>query len=232
MAANILSGDANRQADMAQYRTALAQLAQERERAHADANKAMQGIANLLPRAIRAGISVVDAAQLTGLSRPTVYRMLSETRERRPLREIAAQFEQALELNRGALPADLATHFGTSIEEVFDALTALYPLVAGDFAARGQSALTSLVELLPELGVPERIVLAMLLLQGKTTDYVAASTQLPGTEVLGWAVLGLLRVLPRIRVEPEGAAEQLSMAVNVDRRYRVGDPRRHRRFDL
>ncbi|MGD0044693.1 MAG: hypothetical protein ABSE84_30545, partial [Isosphaeraceae bacterium] len=137
-----------------------------------------------------------------------------------------------LELNRGALPADLATHFGTSIEEVFDALTALYPLVAGDFAARGQSALTSLVELLPELGVPERIVLAMLLLQGKTTDYVAASTQLPGTEVLGWAVLGLLRVLPRIRVEPEGAAEQLSMAVNVDRRYRVGDPRRHRRFDL
>lgn len=230
MTASVISSDANRQADFAQHRAALAQLAQERERAHADANRAMQGIANLLPRAIRAGISVVDAAQLTGLSRPTVYRMLSESRERRPLREVSAQFEQALELNHGALPADLATNFGTSIEEVFDALAALYPLVADDFAARGQSALTSLVEFLPELGVPERIVLAMLLLQGKTTDYVAASTQLPGTEVLGWAVLGLLRVLPRIRAAREGAAQQRSMAVNVDRRYRVGDPRRHRRF--
>jgi hypothetical protein len=224
--------DGNREADLTQYRAALAQLAQEREGAHADANRAMEGIARLLPSAIQAGISVVDTAELTGLSRPTLYRMLSESRERRPLREVAARFEQALELNNRALPADLASHFGTSIEQVFDGLTGLYPLVADDFAALGQSALTSLVELLPELGVPERIVLAMLLLQGQTTDYVAASTRLSGREVLGWAVLGLLRVLPRIRAAQEGAAEHRSAPVSVDRRYRVGDPRRHRRFDL
>jgi hypothetical protein len=72
----------------------------------------------------------------------------------------------------------------------------------------------------------------MLLLQAKTPDYVAASTQLPATEVLGWAALGLLRVLPRIRAAQQGPAEHRSTAVNVDRRYRLGDPRRHRRFDL
>jgi DNA-binding phage protein len=223
---------ASGQADVAQYRAALAQLAQERERAHADANRAMQDIANLLPRAIQTGISVVDVAQLTGLSRPTLYRMLSESRERRPLREIAVQFEQALEQNNQALPADLANRFGTSIEQVFEALMGLYPLVADELAALGQPALTSLVEFLPELGVPERIVLAMRFLQGQTTDYVAASTQLPGNEVPGWAALGLLRVLPRIRAAQEGAAKHSSTAVSVDRRYRVGDPRRHRRFDL
>jgi len=192
----------------------------------------MQGIARLLPGAIQAGVTLVDAAQLTGLSRPTLYRMLSESRELRPLREIAAQFEQALKLNHASMPAELASSFGTSIEQVFDALSGLYPLVADDFAALGQPALTSLVELLPELGVPERIVLAMLLLQGQTTDYVAASTQLPGNEVLGWAALGLLRLLPRIRAAQEDLAEHASTAVKVDRRYRVGDPRRHRRFDL
>ncbi len=192
----------------------------------------MQGIASLLPGAIQAGITLVDAAQLTGLSRPTLYRMLSESRELRPHREIAAQFEQALELNHGSLPAELASSFGTSVEQVFDALSGLYPLVADDFAALGQPALTSLVELLPELGVPERIVLAMLFLQGQTTDYVAASTQLPGNEVLGWAALGLLRLLPRIRTAQEDLAEHASTAVKVDRRYRVGDPRRHRRFNL
>jgi hypothetical protein len=39
----------------------------------------------------------------------------------------------------------------------------------------------------------------MLLLQCKTTDYVAASTKLPASGVLGLAALGLLRVLPSIR---------------------------------
>jgi hypothetical protein len=190
----------------------------------------MQDIASLLPHAIDAGVSVVDAAGLTGLSRPTLYRMLSESRERRPLREAAAQFEQALELNNEILPAELASRFGITVDQVFDALRGLYPLVADDFEALGQAALTSLVELLPELGVPERIVLAMLLLQGQTTDYVAASTQLPENKVLGWAVLGLLRVLPRICAAQEDMAEHT--AVNIDRRYRVGDPRRHRQFDL
>jgi AraC-like DNA-binding protein len=225
-------GPTSRLADLAKYRAQLTQLAQEREYARADADRAMQGITNLLPSAIQAGISMVDAAQLTGLSRPTLYRMLSESRERRPLRDVATQFEQALELNQGALPYDLADHLGTSPEQVFEALVELYPLLAEGLGALGPTALTSLIELLPELGVPERIVLPMLLLQGKATDYVAASTQLSANEVLGWAALGLLRLLPRIRRAQEQQAERRSTAAHVGQRYRVGDPRRHRRFDL
>jgi DNA-binding phage protein len=225
-------GRTSRLADLAKYRALLTQLAQERERARADTDRAMHGIANVLPSAIQAGISMVDAAQLTGLSRPTLYRMLSESREHSPLRDVAAKFEQALELNNQALPYDLASHLGTSTEQVFDTLMELYPLVTDGLAALGPAALTSFIELLPELGVPERIVLPMLLLQGKTTDYVAASTKLPASEVLGWAALGLLRVLPRIRAAQPSPAEHRSTAVNVDRRYRVGDPRRHRRSSL
>ncbi len=108
----------------------------------------------------------------------------------------------------------------------------LYPLLTDGLGALGPAALTSLIEFLPELGVPERIVLPMLLLQGKTTDYVAASTQLPMDEVLGWAALGLLRLLPYIHASQKDAAERPSTAVHVDRRYRVDDARRHRRFDL
>jgi transcriptional regulator with XRE-family HTH domain len=192
----------------------------------------MQDIADVLPSAIQAGISMIDAAQLTGLSRPTLYRMLSESRKSSPLRDALAQFEQALDLDNQATPVALASHFETSTEQVFDALMGIYPLVTDGFAALGPAALTSLIELLPELGVPERIVLPMLLLQGKTTDYVVASTQLPASEVLGWAALGLLRVLPRIRAAQESPAEHRATAATVDRRYRVGDPRRHRRFDL
>jgi hypothetical protein len=184
---------------LAEYRAALARLAQERETANAEAKRATQGIAELLPPAIQAGVSIVDAAQITGLSRPTVYRLLSAARARRPLRDLATHFEQALEQNSQALPAELASHFGTSIEQVFSALSALFPLVSDDFQALGPSAITDLVKLLPDLDAPQSVVLAMLFLQGQTTDHVAASTRLPATEVLGWAALGLLRVMPRIR---------------------------------
>jgi hypothetical protein len=202
-------------ADSAQYRALLTQLAQERARAHATAERATQDITELLPQAIQAGLSVVDAAQLTGLSRPTVYRMLSESRRRRPLRDVAAKFEQALDADNRALPYEIASAFGMPIEHVFEELAELYPLVTEDFTALGPAAVTSLIELLPELDVPERIVLTMLLLQSQTMEYVAASTQLSGNEVVGWATLGLLRVLPRIRAANEGTAQPSSTAVRV-----------------
>jgi hypothetical protein len=48
--------------------------------------------------------------------------------------------------------------------------------------------------------------------------------------VLGWAALGLLRVLPRIQAAQADAGGNRSSAVHVDRRFPTGDPRRHRRF--
>ncbi len=226
------------EAELVQCRAALAQLAREREIALAEADKAVRGMAELLPRALQAGVSVVDAAQLAGVSRPTLYRMLSGARRQQDLRGVAARFEQALDLQQQALPFDLASHFQISIDEVFDCLMRLYPLVTDELASLGPAALTSLVELLQELGTPERIVVAMLMLQGLSADRVARSTQLPETQVLGWASLGLLRVLPRIREamasslqtagqpseDPDGTVLRSS---SNPQRYPIGDPRRY-----
>lgn len=230
---------ASQEAEQSHYRAALGRVAHERELAEAEADKATRDITEMLPRALKAGVSVVDAAQLTGLSRPTVYRMLAGARKQRDVREDAARFEQALEaLDRSALPFDLASYLQTSTDEVFEGLMHLYPVLSGEFASLGPVGLTKLVELLPELGIPERIVLAMLLLQGLPTERVAWSTKYPETQVLGWASLGLLRVLPRAReaaqplsqadgwaVEP--TSEPLLKPSNQSMRYPIGDPRRH-----
>jgi hypothetical protein len=224
-------------------RRALVHLAQIRHDALAEAERAGLGIAEILPQALQAGVSVVDVARLTGLSRPTLYRMLSEAREQQPLRELSAEFELALERHEQALPYELSESLGISVDEVFDHLMRLYPLVTEEFSSLGEAALTSLVDFLPELGVPERIVLAMLMLQRLSTDRVAVSTRLPEVQVLGWAALGLLRMLPRIREalsSPARVAQAHSHSsdrasprlTSIDRRYRVGDPRRHRSFDI
>lgn len=218
-------------------RRELVELASARANALAEAERAGRALGAVLPRAVRAGVSVVEAGRLTGLSRPTVYRMLAEHREDEPLRELAGHFEQALAQEQKALPYDLAQALGLPMENVFAKLTRVYPLLGEEFSSFGPTATTTLVEALPELGVPERIVLAMLLLQRLPVDRVAASTQLPETEVLAWAALGLLRVMPCVRAAGKGSisgsprTEPRSTAASVDRRYRVRDPRRHRSFD-
>jgi hypothetical protein len=230
------------EAELAICREALLELANLRDGALADAAQASRRIADLLPRAVMAGVSVVDAAELTGVSRPTLYRMLAENRQREPLRDLAARFERALDCEHEALPNDLAVRLQTSLDAVFEHLMRIYPLVAEEFSSLGQPGLTTLVEILPELGVPERLVLAMLMLQGLSVDRVARSVQLPEMQVLGWATLGLLRTLPRLRKElpdaerasaPDSAPNFTDTGpTTIDHRYRVGDPRRHRSFTV
>ncbi|HXN36659.1 MAG TPA: hypothetical protein VN892_01355 [Solirubrobacteraceae bacterium] len=216
------------------YRAALGRLAHERDLAIAKAEKATRDLTETLPQALLAGVSVVDAAQLTGLSRPTIYRMLAGARKQHDVRKDLARFEHALEgLDRSALPFDLASYLQISTDEVFECLMRLYPLLSGELASFGPVGLTKLVELLPDLGIPERIVLAMLLLQDLPTERVVWSTKYPETEVLGWAALGLLRILPRIREAIhapsvlESAEAELRRPSSQLWRYPLGDPRRH-----
>jgi hypothetical protein len=151
-----------------------------------------------------AGISVMQVSELTGISRPTLYRMLADARQSEDLEERAARVGDALEtlerdLGYTARPFDLAAHFKISTDEVFRLLMALYDMLAREVDSLGPVALTTLIELLPHLGPPEDPVLKMLLLHRLPTARVAWSTQLPETEVLGWGALGLLRLLPRMR---------------------------------
>jgi hypothetical protein len=76
--------------------------------------------------------------------------------------------------------------------------------------------------------VPERIVLPMLLLQHSPTERVAWSTKLPEVQVLGWAALGLLRLLPlaRFLLQPGEGQSSEPQYLPPAKRWRVpiGDP--------
>lgn len=187
----------------------MQQATAERLTGFAQAEEATQRVADLLPRALQAGIPVAEAAKLTGISRPTLYRMLADSRQRQDLRGLAQQFAQALgqlgrDLGRPALPDDLRAHFQRPLDEVFELLMQLYDPLAREVLTLGPGALTTLVDLLPGLSGPEKIVLNMLLLQRQSTDEVARSTKLSQTRVMAWAALGLLRVLPQLRAKAGG----------------------------
>jgi predicted DNA-binding transcriptional regulator AlpA len=186
------------------YRNELRRAAADRVAALAGADAATRRIAQLLPGAVQAGLTIVEVAELTEISRPTIYRMLSDARHAQDLRGLAQQLQDVVaqassELSRPALPADLATSLQVSLDEVQTMLGQVFGYLATELDGLGPNALTTLVDLLPELGKPEKIILNMVFLQRLPTDDVARSTKFPQTEVLAWAALGLLRLLPELR---------------------------------
>jgi hypothetical protein len=192
-----------------EYRGQLQRLAEQRANALGDASQAAAEIGRLLPQALRSGVSVVEAAHLTGVSRPTLYRMLAEARQQQDLRGTIVQFEAIMDKMSGdtdnrIYPADLATFCQRSVDETFEQLMQIYRPLADEFAGLGPTAITRLVAILTEpepneFQPPEREILKMLLLHDMPLKRVAWSNGLSETEVLGWAALGLLRVLPRMR---------------------------------
>lgn len=203
---NAVVAQRKREALRSSYREELRRLADERALAQSRAEGAINEIAGLVAGAQQAGVSVVEVSELTGISRPTLYRMLADTRQRADLRHAVVAFEDALprlthELGHAILPYDLGTSFGISTDEVLEQLMQIYPLLAEEVRSLGPPALTTLSSLLGELQNPEDTVLRMLILQGVPKQRVARSTQRSERDVLGLAALGLLRVLPQMRAE-------------------------------
>jgi regulator of sigma D len=130
--------------------------------------------------------------------------MLAEARQQQDLRGTIVQFEAIMDKMSGekelkVYPADLATFCQCSVDEIFEQLMQIYRPLADEFAGLGPTGMTALVELMPELGPPEREILKMLLLHDMPVKRVAWSNQLSETNVLGWASLALLHLLPRMR---------------------------------
>lgn len=197
------------------YRHELQRATDDRREALAQGEAATERIARLLPGAVEAGLPIVKIAEITGISRPTIYRMLSEARTFQDLRGLAEQLRGAVsqlsdELSRPALPGDLATCFRVSVEEVHTLLAQALRQLAAEFDRLGPTGPTLLVELLPALGTPEKVVLNLLLVQHLPTEDVARSTKLSQTQVLSWAALALIRVLPVIRQRAGTGFDQLS----------------------
>jgi hypothetical protein len=186
------------------YRNELARVAREREASLEQADAAMTRIRQMLPGALQAGVSVVELAQITGLSRPTLYRLLADARQQQDLRGLAVQLEDVIarvtgELGRSALIADLVERLETDNEELRERLTMVAGYISGELDALGSPGLTLLVELLPEAPKVERIVLTMLFLQRLPVEEVARSVEFGPEDVVVWASLGLLRLLPKLR---------------------------------
>lgn len=195
-----------REALRSRYRKELRQLADERTAALSRADGAISEIAGLIAGAQQAGVSIVEVSELTGISRPTLYRMIANTSQRADLRHAVIAFEEALprltrELGHTILPYELGTSFRMSSDEVLEQLMQIYPLLAEEVRSLGPPALTTLSSLLGELQTPEDTVLRMLLLQGVPKQRVAWSTQRSERDVLGLAALGLLRLLPQMRAQ-------------------------------
>jgi hypothetical protein len=186
------------------YRERLSRMAAERAEAAGRAEALAEEMYGLLPGALQAGISIVEAAELTGISRPTLYRALKDTQQRQDLRWAIGEYEHELarlaqDGSDTVLPAHLAAAWKVPVAEVFERLMQVYRPLASDFASLGSNGLTLLIRLLPTLMSPESEILRMFLLQDKSARRVAQSNQMSETEVLGWAALALLRLLPRMR---------------------------------
>ncbi|HTB69648.1 MAG TPA: hypothetical protein VK707_01535 [Solirubrobacteraceae bacterium] len=200
----------SRNTQLAFYRHELSRSADQRGQGLASVDAAGQRIRQLLPGALQAGLPVGEVAALTGVSRATLYRMLVESRQRNGLQSLVGDFERVLalldeDMDVPPLPADLQRYLGIPLDEVFDKLMQLYQPLAAEADALGPLGLTLLGDLIPQLGTPEKIVLNMLLFQGLPAAEVGRSTQLSEVRVLGWAALGLLRLLPELRANQKAS---------------------------
>jgi hypothetical protein len=202
----------------AHYRHELRRVTGVRKAAAAQTEEAMRETGYLLARGLNAGLPAVEAAQLSELSRPTMYRQVALARQRFELAGLVGDLAEALdeataELGRPATAAELADRHGVSVEELLDELEAINPVVAQEFDSLGPPALRAFSTLVPQLDEPEGEILRMLLLHGMSPRMVARAVERSPAEVSGWAALGLLRVLPGLRDHSDAGDEGSAASV-------------------
>jgi hypothetical protein len=156
----------------------------------------------LLPGAADTGLSIAEISRLTGYSRPTLYRLLSEAR---PKYDASVQFRKWAEILDSAGERighvagrdELAGFAGIPVDELCDQLTRLYEYAITQLDSLGPSAVF-LVEILPSLPHVEKVVLTHIFSHRMSLEDVARSVDRPVAEVVVWAVLGMLRALPAV----------------------------------
>jgi hypothetical protein len=190
-------------ANQALYRHELGHAAASRQEQLKRAEDASRRIAELLPGARQAGLSIAEISRLTGYSRPTLYRLLAEAR---PQQDLAAEFQRLAEelksasaqIGHPALRDEFAKYLDIEIDELCGQLTRLFSYSVERLNALGSLATVSLVDLLPDIPDTEKIILTQMFFHRLPIEEIIRSINRPGDEVVVWAVLALLRVLPEI----------------------------------
>jgi AraC-like DNA-binding protein len=183
------------------YRRELQEAGERRRRHVAGAAEETARIERLFQGAEEAGLSVLEIARLTGVSRPTLYRMRSNAQTDFKTAQLRDELQHSLseaseELGRPAVLFDLAERMGLVEADLRDDLDLVFPKLAAELEALGSSGLTGLVDLLPNVPKNEKIVLNLLFLQRLSLSDVAGSVGASEAEVIVWTALALLRVLP------------------------------------
>jgi hypothetical protein len=198
--------DPDRESRLTSYRQELQRVTEVREAAAAEAERAMEETGDILERAIGAGLSPDEGAQLTRLSRPTTYRQIARARRRREKTATLATYEALLteareELGRHAGAAELAARCGTSLEEFLERLAEMSRVVLDEFPSFDTATVSAISRLVLELEEPEAEILRMSVLHRMSRRRIARTLGLPDDTVAGWTTLGLLRALPLARAK-------------------------------
>ena len=185
------------------YRHELGTAGAERHEHLQGIDAANTRITGLLPGAVDAGVPVAEIARLTGYSRPTLYRMLEKER---PAQDKAGEFAywaEALataskQVGHAAMRNELTTAAGIDVEGLCAALIGLFDYALSQLLALDSVKAVPLLELVGNLPHEEKVVLTQLFFQKMSLEAVVHSMGRPQADVVVWAVLGMLRVLPAL----------------------------------
>lgn len=190
-------------AQRALYRHELGAAGDKRREHLQGTEAANKRIAELLPGAVDAGVSVVEIARLTGYSRPALYRILDRER---PLQDKASEFAywaEALaaastQVGHAAMRNEFAAAAELDVDELCAALIDLFDYALSQLLALESVKAVPLLELVGKLPHEEKVILTQLFFQKMPLEDVARSMARPQADVVVWAVLGMLRVLPAL----------------------------------
>jgi hypothetical protein len=203
------TGDPDRDSRLAFYREELRRVTKVRETARAEAERAMEETGDLLEKAIGAGLSPDEGAELAQLSRPTTYRQIARARHRREKTATLATYETLIadmckHFGRHATGVELAARSGMSLEEFLERLAGMSDVVLDEFGSFGTPGVRVVSRLVLELEEPEAEILRMSVLHRMSRRKISRTLGLPDVTITGWTTLGLLRALPSARAEARG----------------------------
>jgi hypothetical protein len=180
------------------YRREIQAQAQLRVDGQRQAAQAEHRIAQLLPMAVQVGVTLAEISRLTGISRPTLYKMLDAGSPSDTARQCWQHLTDALvdarsQLHREPLRDEIATQLGIAPQALVSQLLTVAPH-ALELAQmlRDRADLFEALQLLPK---PEGTFFNQALFQMRSIVAIAESAQRTEADVMVHLTLAVLRLV-------------------------------------